>query len=302
MSKGSISPDELAAFQRATFQKGSKTYFNSSIFFPKQVRERVFTLYAFVRRADDFVDAQPQDREGFYRFRTYAEKALGIHLHQHETGLSVAGIETGLPAPEDQAVIEAYAELGRELGFDPAWTVAFLDAMEADLIKNRYDSLEECLSYMYGSAEVIGLFMSRCMDLPDRAYEAAQLLGRAMQYINFIRDVAEDRALGRRYLPLEGEVEDIVDPQWAFNHPERFSAWLVGHLNRYRQWQIGAVAGYRSIPYRYRLPIKTAADMYWWTAKTIEQNPLVVFQRKVKPGKGRILLQFFTNLFAGIRV
>jgi len=160
-----ITPDELRAFQRRTFQRGSKTYFNSSLFFPKEVRDRVFTLYAFVRRADDFVDAQPQDRDGFYRFRLYAEKALGIHLPH--LGAPVVPVETeaGLPSPEDQAVIEAYAELGRRLGFDPAWTVAFLDAMEADLTRSRYDSLEACLSYMYGSAEVIGLFMSRCMEL-----------------------------------------------------------------------------------------------------------------------------------------
>jgi len=290
VSEGAISVDELRAFQRKTFQKGSKTYFNSSIFFPKQVRERVFTLYAFVRRSDDFVDAQPQDRDGFYRFRSYAEKALGLKP-RHSV--------QDLPSAEDRAVIEAFAELGRNIRFDPAWTVAFLDAMEADLSKNRYDSLEECLSYMYGSAEVIGLFMSRCMDLPEAAYEAAQLLGRAMQYINFIRDVAEDRNLGRRYLPLEGEIDNITDPQWAATHPERFSRWLMIHLNRYRQWQSGAVSGYRYIPYRYRLPIKTAADMYWWTAKTIEKDPLVVFQRKVKPSKARIILQFIANLFTG---
>lgn len=62
---GSISSSELRAFQRTIFQKGSNTYFNSSFFFPKQVQERVFTLYAFVRRADDIVDAQPQDQDGF---------------------------------------------------------------------------------------------------------------------------------------------------------------------------------------------------------------------------------------------
>jgi len=109
-------------------------------------------------------------------------------------------------APEDRAVIDAFVKLGQEVGFDPAWTVAFLDAMEADLTKNRYDSLEECFTYMYGSAEVIGLFMSRCIDLPEVDLESARLLGRAMQYINFIRDVEEDRTLGRRYLPFEGEV------------------------------------------------------------------------------------------------
>ena len=36
------------------FKKGSKTYFNSSLFFPRDVREDVFKLYSFVRTADDF--------------------------------------------------------------------------------------------------------------------------------------------------------------------------------------------------------------------------------------------------------
>lgn len=288
-----LNSEALRDYQRATFKRGSKTYFNSSLFFPPLVRERVFTLYAFVRRADDFVDAQPQDAEGFYRFRTYTEQALA---------LKASHTPQGSPSPEDRAVIDAFVDLGKSLTFDPLWTLAFLDAMEADLSKSRYDNLDECLAYMYGSAEVVGLFMCRCMGLPEAAFDAARLLGRAMQYINFIRDVAEDRTLGRRYLPLEGEAEVITDPQWAGSHPERFASWLRIHLQRYRQWQTGAVAGYTYIPYRYRLPIKTAVDMYWWTARVIEQDPLVVFERQVKPGKPRIIAQFLKNIVTGFFV
>ena len=51
------------------FKKGSKTYFYSTIFFPKKVKEEVFILYSFLRKADDYVDAIPQDAEGFYDFR-----------------------------------------------------------------------------------------------------------------------------------------------------------------------------------------------------------------------------------------
>jgi len=43
----------------------------------------------------------------------------------------------------------------------------------------------------------------------------------------------------------------------------------------------------------------TAADMYFWTAKQIEKNPLVVFERKVKPRKTRIIMQFFLNILRG---
>ncbi|OPY88393.1 MAG: Squalene/phytoene synthase [Smithella sp. PtaU1.Bin162] len=109
MPMGSISSSELRAFQRTIFQTYSNTYFNSSLFFPKKVRERVFTLYAFVRRADDFFDAQPQDQDGFYRFRTYAEKAIGLEP-RHPV--------KDLPLAEDRAVIDAFAELGRSIHFD----------------------------------------------------------------------------------------------------------------------------------------------------------------------------------------
>ncbi|WP_304225538.1 phytoene/squalene synthase family protein [Gracilinema caldarium] len=314
VTQDTIGLSDLKAYQKATFQHGSKTYFNASRFFPPQLRERVYTLYAFVRRADDFVDAQPQDAAGFYRFRACAEQALGINLRQSAQALSLERASQGFqkpapdepapeePTPEDRAVIDAFVALGRTVGFDPAWTVAFLDAMEADLTKQNYDTLNECLTYMYGSAEVIGLFMSRCMELPEAALEPARLLGRAMQYINFIRDVSEDRTLGRRYLPLEGESLEVTEPLWAQKNPERFAAWLRYHLSRYREWQQGAVLGYRFIPYRYRIPIMTAADMYWWTAEVIEKQPLVVFQRKVKPSKKRIFVQFFLNILKGLVV
>lgn len=51
------------------FKKGSRTYFYSTIFFPKTVKKDVFTLYSFLRKADDYVDSIPQDAESFYAFK-----------------------------------------------------------------------------------------------------------------------------------------------------------------------------------------------------------------------------------------
>jgi len=58
------------------FKTGSKTYFNSSLFFPKNVREDVFIFYAWVRVADNFVDSIPQDRDGFYTFQEKTYEGL----------------------------------------------------------------------------------------------------------------------------------------------------------------------------------------------------------------------------------
>ena len=265
---------------KKVFRAGSKTYFNSSLFFPPRIRERVFTLYAFVRVADNFVDALPQKDREFRDFRRRCEEAL-----------------RGKPAGD--TIIDPFVALSAECSFDPAWTKAFLDSMEADLSKKNYDTLEETLAYVYGSAEVIGLFMARIMELPGEAHSAAALLGRAMQYINFIRDIAEDTSLGRRYLPLNGACTDVVTASYARENPGEFSAFLGGHLALYRVWQKEAVAGYRFIPRRCRIPIKTAADMYWWTADRIAREPLLVFEKKVKPSKARIFLQMARNAVGG---
>lgn len=277
-----------ASPQARVFKAGSTTYFNSSLFFPPAMRSEVFALYGFVRVADDFVDAVPPDADGFARFVSAYRAALG-----------------GTPAGDP--IIDDFVALSERLAFDPAWTEAFLASMQADLSKRLYRTEEETLAYIYGSAEVIGLFMARIMRLPEEADFAAKRLGRSMQYINFIRDVAEDTGLGRRYLPLERGGERLLDVpedwrptrEWAERHGAEWAAYLKGHLARHAQWQAEAEAGYRFIPRRARTAVRTAGDMYNWTARQIEADPMVVFDRKVKPARGRIVRQALWNALRG---
>jgi phytoene synthase len=266
--------------QENVFKKGSRTYFTSSLFFPEEMRRDVMILYGFVRVADNFVDATPQDAAGFEGFCASYRRAL-------------AGQPSGDP------IIDDYVELARRKRFDPAWTDAFLDAMRADLSRHSYDTVDQVLGYMYGSAEVIGLFMARIMDLPEETLPYARLLGRAMQYINFIRDIDEDLLLGRRYLPLAPTGLSSLDPEYARAHPENYRQFIDYHLGLYKGWQKEAEKGLAMIRRRYRIPIRTASDMYRWTASRIENDPWIVFKRKVKPGKSRIVFKALGNALAG---
>ena len=73
--------------------------------------------------------------------------------------------------------------------------------------------------------------------------------------------------------------------------------WTGGNqVARYLEWQTEARKGYRFIPRRYRIPIKTASDMYSWTASRIARDPFVVFRRQVKPAKGRVILSALWNV------
>ncbi len=271
-----------SAQHQDVFRRGSTTYFNASRFFPPEARDDVYVLYGFVRVADDFVDRVPQDEEGFRQF-----------VRQYQD--AVAGKESGVE------IIDSFVELGDRKRFDPAWADAFLQSMEWDLSRSVYRSIEETLAYIYGSAEVIGLYMARILDLPDEAAEPARMLGRAMQYINFIRDIHEDNRLGRTYLPIGETSLGSLDEAQARENADEFRRFISAQLERYTGWQRAAEDGYRFLPPTYRAPIKTAGDMYNWTARSIERDPFVVYRRTVKPGKLRILATGLANRLAPSR-
>ena len=265
--------------QYSIFKRGSRTYFHTSLFFPPEVREDVFTLYAFVRRADDFVDSVPQQKEEFMAFCESWSRAA-------EGGM------TGDP------VIDPFAGLVQKKNFDPAWVDAFLHSMGEDLTRNRYETIQDLQGYLYGSAEVIGLMMARIFGLPEPSHPTARLLGRAMQYINFIRDVQEDLSLGRIYLPQEELREfglSTLSPDEAKRQPEAFTLFMRRQIERYRSWETEAEKGFSYLPYRYLIPVKTASELYRWTAATIDLDPFVVFRNKVRPSLPRILSGIFVN-------
>lgn len=57
-----------------------------------------------------------------------------------------------------------------------------------------------------------------------------------MQYINFIRDIAEDNGLGRRYLPLLDTPLEALSEKEAKKNPEAFSAFIRREIERYQGW------------------------------------------------------------------
>jgi phytoene synthase len=258
------------------FRKGSKTYFTASLFFPPEVRRDVFSLYAFVRTADDFVDSVPQRKKEFYKFKElYLESLKSRKKSGNE-------------------IIDDFIDLFYRKKFKSEWVSAFLESMELDLTKKKYKSIDETLHYIYGSAEVIGLFMARILDLPKKADKHAQMLGRAMQMINFIRDIAEDNSFGRAYLPLDSKMKSL-DYSFASSNKDMFVKYIHHNSLLYKKWQKSAEEGYKYIPKRYLVPIKTAADMYLWTASQIEKNPMIVYEKKVKPSRFRILKTLIAN-------
>jgi phytoene synthase len=268
------------------FKQGSKTYFYSSIFFPSIIRKDVFVLYAFVRKIDNYVDSVPQDTYGFYKYKNLYYQGI-------------KGKKTG------DLVIDSFIQLQKRKKIKQEWVDAFLNSMENDITKKTYETLNQTIKYMHGSAEVIGFMMAKILDLNQRSYEYAKYLGRSMQYINFIRDIFDDIKLGRRYLPsteLEKYGLKSLNYDYVDKNKKSFEDFLRAQINHYLKWMRKAEEGYKFIPKRYLIPIKTASEMYFWTAMKLYNEPFLVYNRKIKPNISKIISTIVMNIIENKKI
>jgi len=263
------------------FKKGSTTYYNSTKLFPKAIRKDVTTLYSFVRVADNYVDSVPQDVKGFNNFKAMYYSAL--------KGEKV-----------DYSVVTNFVALSKRMNFEEQWVDSFLKSMEMDTKKSTYENLDELNKYLYGSAEVIGLMMNRVMNIDERADDSAQYLGKAMQFINFIRDIDEDLDLNRTYFPKDSMAKfgliGLTRGE-ARRKPEEFKKFIRSQIKVYFEWQMKAELGLQHIPKRMRVAVKTASDMYMWTATEIYKNPFIVYDTQIKPTWHRVIFNGVKNFF-----
>ena len=276
MNKAQQSSRRLA---REIFSQGSNNFYTSSRFFSRAQREKVSVLYAFVRTADNFVDCVPPQIAQFDSFEKQYRALLNHDPHPHDRYTSV---------------IVAFVALQRACQFEQEWIDAFFYSMRLDISKREYNSKAETLEYIYGSAEVVGLCMVRILHLNRHADECAKLFGRALQYINFIRDIKEDNRLGRRYLPLADGLPDLSEDT-ATRSSAQVAALIRLYLAQFRSWLSESKTGFEYMPPHVRVPIQTAGDVFCIIAKKIDRKPLIVYTQKVTISKLRIMMCAIKN-------
>jgi phytoene synthase len=248
-------------------QHYGKTYYFSSLFFPKELRPAVHALYAWVRYPDEWVD-NPGDL-------TIEEQRAKLRQWRDATADAV---KTG---SADHPVLAAWADSARRYNVPVQYMLDFLDAMEMDLTVSRYPTFADLQKYTWGSASVVGLMMCHIVGVVDKkAVPHATSLGLAMQLTNFLRDVGEDwRERGRIYLPLEDlecfgvSVSDIAEGRIT----ENFKDLARFEIERCREIYAHADEGMHYIPAEGRLPVRLARVLYSRILDKVEQNGYDVF-------------------------
>jgi 15-cis-phytoene synthase len=192
---------------RGITRTAAKNFYYAFLLLPRRKRESLCAVYAFMRRCDDITDdptlTLPERR------RKLDQWLGGLHLAQqnHPTDDPIF-----LALTDTQRRYQIPAGLLDDLAMGTAMDiqqVSFeesedepLFALQPSLV--RYRTFEELRVYCYRVASVVGLVCIHVFGYRDpQAEPLAERCGLAFQLTNIIRDVKEDAALGRVYLPAE---------------------------------------------------------------------------------------------------
>ncbi|HEU5085366.1 MAG TPA: phytoene/squalene synthase family protein, partial [Acidimicrobiales bacterium] len=231
-------------------KRNGTTYYWSTTVLPKVKRHHVHALYGFCRHADDIVDDLgdvPVD------VRAKALADFGDRFF--------ADLEAG---DSDDLVLKAMVHTVRAFRIDPDCVRRFLRSMTMDLTVERYETFEDLLEYMDGSAAVIGEMMLPILEPTDpAAVEPARQLGNAFQLTNFLRDIDEDLDRGRVYVPQEDirrfGAEDAFETRTA---TPAFRELMRFEIARTRELYAVADTGLAYLPGRSGRCIRAARDLY----------------------------------------
>ena len=254
-----------------------KTYYLATLLLPPAKRPHVHALYGFARYADEIVDDLSS---------TLSEEEKAAELERWGKGV-LTDIKTGT---SNDHIGRALVDTVQRFAIPIEYFEAFLNSMTMDLTVSQYQTFEDLMEYVYGSASVIGLQMVPILggDIAA-ANNCAQKLGTAFQLANFIRDVSEDLDRGRVYLPIQelqnhGVTSEMLEAKVLT--PQIKSA-LKEQIERVRRLQREATPGIAYLAPESRACIDAASELYCGIVDEVEKIDYEIFKIRAKTSTWR---------------
>ncbi len=258
----------------------AKTFYIGTLLLPPVKRRAIWAIYVWCRRTDELMDspeaqARPVD-ELAERLDKWEDLTRSMFQGHVRSSLDAVMVDTLERFPQS---IQPYLDM--------------IDGQRMDLHRHRYATFEELELYCYRVAGTVGLMTQGVMGL-DPAYttapwsslpdpsEAAIALGIANQLTNILRDVGEDRARGRIYLPLE-DLERFGYSEADLMAGRLNSDWkalMAFQLQRAREWFARSEAGVRWLSADARWPVWTSLRLYRGILDAIEKLDYDVFNNR----------------------
>lgn len=237
-------------------RREAKNFAYGIMVLPRPKRHAIAAIYAFARRVDDVADGE---------------------LSMEEKRAQLEELRAALDAEPGDPVFVALRDARARFGIPREPLEALIDGGLQDLEQATYADFAELRGYCEKVAGAVGLACVPVYESDDT--EHAMTLGIALQLINIIRDVEEDRLLGRVYLPQDEltafGVEELAQS------PE-FQELMAFEAARARAYLAEGLQLLDSLDRRSSLCVGTFAGLYRETLDRIEANGFDVFGAKTR--------------------
>jgi phytoene synthase len=247
------------------------SFYYSFLVLPAEQRQAIVAVWDFCRVVDDAVDESPGGSQGGAR--------EAVAFWRAELARAFDGMTPSTPQALRLQPFIARFELPRQAFED------VIDGVAMDLDMTRYGTFDDLYEYCRRVASAVGLICIRIFGCRnDRAREYALSLGVALQLTNILRDIPDDLARGRVYLPLEDlaahgcTVDDLV--KGIVTDPVR--RLLEFECARARDFYQRAVQARPDEDRRRLVAAEIMRAVYFETLRRIERHGYDVFKGRVR--------------------
>ncbi len=247
---------------RTILRSYSSSFFAVTRFLPQAKRADVEIVYGAVRYPDEVVDT-------FDLPDTAKIRILEDWRDRYEDSDSFAGVKDAVAAGIP-VVLAGFRDVARRNDIPDSYYASFLRAMRTDVVPRSFESWDDLIEgYVYGSATVVGYFLAHIYGAAEgyslsEAKASARALAVGLQLTNFARDVADDSARRRCYLPADVVDESgrpLLEPVLAGDR-EAITQAQLSLAREARRWYDEAMPGICAFNLDSRLAIEACHHLY----------------------------------------
>lgn len=276
---------------REVTQHHAKSFYFAAKFLPKKKQLPIYALYALCRHVDDEVDeaeikSETQAVESVERWK---EKLNLIYSQTEDVQSSKFKVQSS-KFKEQNLILLAWKHLLETYKIPQNLPLELMQGVLMDTHIKRYETFDELYVYCYRVASTVGLMSSEIFGYEKtETLDYAEALGIAMQLTNILRDVKEDAAMNRIYLPQEDLRKFGVTEKQIFENDfdENFVGLMKFQIKRAREYYKKAEQGIPLLEKDTRFTVLLASRIYGRILDEIERQNYDVFMRRAHTSKGQ---------------
>jgi phytoene synthase len=284
----------------------ARSFYFAAKFLPQPKQLPIYALYALCRQVDDEVDESGIENEHeaaeavenwkakldevyFNTGKSRQRSAVSRQPEKNEAEARVSARAENSSNEQRRAVngqnlvLSAWQDLLINHKIPQNLPLELMKGVLMDTHVKRYETFDELYVYCYRVASTVGLMSSEIFGYTgEKTLEYAEALGIAMQLTNILRDVGEDAAMNRIYLPAEDLRKFGVSEQQIFEHrtDENFIELMKFQIERARRFYRKSEKGIPFLSKDARLAVLLAARLYAKILDEIERQNYDVFKRR----------------------